>query len=320
MIDVIHLRKCFGNIKAVDDISFTVKEGERFVLLGTSGCGKTTTLKMINRLIEPDEGTIIINGHPSNEQPPEQLRRKIGYVLQNTGLFPHYTIEKNIAVVPNLLKWDKERIQNRTRELLTKFNLDPDVYLPLYPGQLSGGQKQRVGFARALVADPPVLLMDEPLGALDPITRQQMRDEFKSLNELKNKTIILVTHDIPEAFELGDRICVMDNGKIQQTGTPTELLLHPQTDFVKQFFSQNHFLLQLRAYRLSDLTGYFEPLENASGSIITDAHISVLDAIESLTNSGETSLTISSLPENKCYKADINTIMTAVQKKTNSGP
>src|SRR6185312_2186063 len=208
--------------RAVDNISFEVKEHENLILLGTSGCGKTTTLKMVNRLIEPSSGRIFIDGKNVLGQTPESLRLGIGYVLQNTGLFPHYTVSENIAIVPQLLKWDKKRIEKRVSELLEKLHLSNE-YLNVYPHELSGGQQQRVGLARALVADPPVLLMDEPFGALDNVTRAKIHAEFKALDELKSKTIIMVTHDVQEAFELGDRICLMDKGKVVQNGTPAEL-------------------------------------------------------------------------------------------------
>ena len=181
MIKVEHLSKHFCNVKAVDDISFDVNEHENLILLGTSGCGKTTTLKMLNRLIEPTHGNIFINNKNILEQQPEILRRGIGYVLQNNGLFPHYTVGENIAIVPQLLKWDKKQIQHRVSELLEKLHLSED-YLNVYPNELSGGQQQRVGLARALVADPPVLLMDEPFGALDNVTKSKIHAEFKALD------------------------------------------------------------------------------------------------------------------------------------------
>jgi len=263
MIKVEQLNKVFGQVKAVDDISFEVKEGENLVLLGTSGCGKTTTLKMLNRLIEPTGGRIFINGKNILEQPPEELRRGIGYVLQNNGLFPHYTVAENIAIVPQLLKWDKARIDERVNELIEKLHLSAD-YLDKYPNQLSGGQQQRVGLARALVADPPVLLMDEPFGALDNVTRSKIHSEFKVLDELKRKTIIMVTHDVQEAFELGDRICLMDKGKIIQAGTPAELLFNPANDFVKEFLKDQRLQLEFRAIKApqSPERGAFERHQN----------------------------------------------------------
>ena len=248
MIKVEHLSKHFGRVKAVDDISLSVNEHENLILLGTSGCGKTTTLKMLNRLIEPTHGKIFINNKNILEQQPEILRRGIGYVLQNNGLFPHYTVAENIAVVPQLLKWDAKRIQHRVSELLEKLHLSKD-HLKAYPNELSGGQQQRVGLARALVADPPVLLMDEPFGALDNITKTKIHTEFKALDELKRKTIIMVTHDVQEAFEQGDRICLMDKGKIVQTGTPSELLFKPVNKFVKDFLNEQRLQLEFKAIK-----------------------------------------------------------------------
>jgi len=248
MIKVEHLSKHFGRVKAVDDISFGVNEHENLILLGTSGCGKTTTLKMLNRLIEPTHGKIFINNKNILEQQPEILRRGIGYVLQNNGLFPHYTVAENIAIVPQLLKWDAKKIQHRVSELLEKLHLSKD-FLKVYPNELSGGQQQRVGLARALVADPPVLLMDEPFGALDNITKAKIHAEFKALDELKRKTIIMVTHDVQEAFELGDRICLMDKGKIVQTGTPAELLFKPVNKFVKDFLNEQRLQLEFKSIK-----------------------------------------------------------------------
>ncbi|HEY8928390.1 MAG TPA: ABC transporter ATP-binding protein [Mucilaginibacter sp.] len=245
MIRVEKLSKYFGVVKAVDGISFDVKEHENLILLGTSGCGKTTTLKMINRLIEPSGGSIFIDGKNIMEQSPELLRRGIGYVLQNNGLFPHYTVAQNIAVVPQLLKWDQKRTDKRIAELLEKLHLTKD-YLNAYPSELSGGQQQRIGLARALVADPAVLLMDEPFGALDNVTRSKIHAEFKALDELKRKTIIMVTHDVQEAFELGDHICLMDKGEIVQDGTPAELLFNPKNDFVRDFLKEQRLQLEFK--------------------------------------------------------------------------
>jgi osmoprotectant transport system ATP-binding protein len=256
MIVIDQVSKYFGSAKAVAEVTFAVEAGETFVLLGTSGCGKTTMLRMINRLLESSAGNIAINGKPVTQVPPEILRRQIGYVLQHTGLFPHYTIAENMATVPRLLRWKDSRIRLRAQELLEKLHLSPD-YLALYPHQLSGGQQQRVGLARALMADPPVLLMDEPFGALDPVTRSAIRQEFKSLDELKRKTIVMVTHDVPEAFELGDRIGLMDKGRLVQVGTPTELLVHSQGTFVQSFLQEQRLKLQFKAIKLADL-GNFE--------------------------------------------------------------
>ena len=244
MIVVKNITKTFGTHKAVDNVSFTVNEGENIVFLGTSGCGKTTLLKMINRLLEPDSGEIWINGHRIVDQRPEDLRKKIGYVFQNTGLFPHYTIEENIGTVPRLLGWDKAKIAARVSDLLEELHLSPGQYRSAYPHQLSGGQQQRVGIARALAAYPPVLLMDEPFGALDPITRASVRKDFKQLDELRSKTIVLVTHDVQEAFELADRIILLDKGRIVQQGTPDELLFEPAGDYARNFFEEQRFQLE----------------------------------------------------------------------------
>jgi osmoprotectant transport system ATP-binding protein len=248
----------------VDDISFEVAEQETLILLGTSGSGKTTTLKMLNRLIEPTSGSIFINDQNILEQKPEDLRLGIGYALQNNGLFPHYTVEENIAIVPQLLKWDKKRIQHRVHELLEKLHLAKSQ-LSSYPNALSGGQQQRVGLARALAADPPVLLMDEPFGALDNVTKAKIHKEFKELDELKKKTIIMVTHDVQEAFELGDRICLMDNGKIVQQGKPTDLLFKPKNKFVKDFLDEQRLQLEFKSVTIGDIKqelNGFKPTES----------------------------------------------------------
>lgn len=252
MIQLESVSKYYGDTKAVDNISLSVTKGETVILLGTSGCGKTTTLRMINRLAEPSSGSIIVNGQNIWHQSPEQLRRGIGYVLQHHGLFPHYTVFENIAIVPKLLKWKKEEITNRVGELLNKLKLPKNISNQ-YPAELSGGQQQRVGLARALAANPPLLLMDEPLGALDPVTRADIRREFTSMEELKKKTILMVTHDVQEAFELGDRICLMDKGKIVQIGSQAELLFKPVNSFVSEFLKDQRFQLELETVTIKDL-------------------------------------------------------------------
>ncbi|HAK31735.1 MULTISPECIES: ABC transporter ATP-binding protein [Sphingobacterium] len=254
MIDIVSISKFFNGKVAVDQISLQAKEGEVLVLLGTSGCGKTTTLKMINRLIEPDKGQIFIAGKDIRERDIHDLRRQIGFVMQHAGLFPHYTVARNIAVVPELLKWEKKTISLRTAELLHKLNLGEEI-LQRYPHELSGGQQQRVGIARALIADSPILLMDEPFGALDNITKADIHAEFRSLEEIRSKTIILVTHDVSEAFELGQLICLMDKGKIVQIGTPKELLYRPANEFVANFFAENRLLLEYKVTTLQELQG-----------------------------------------------------------------
>lgn len=269
MIEAKNITKTFNKQIAVNNISFNVNEGENFVLLGTSGCGKTTTLKMINRLIEPTGGEILIDQKNIKDENAETLRRSIGYALQNTGLFPHYTVAENIAVVPNLFKWNKEKIKSRVEELMSKLHLSKDYY-NAYPNELSGGQQQRVGLARALAADAAILLMDEPFGALDPITRTHVRNDFKNLEEFKKKTIVLVTHDVQEAFELADRICLMDKGKIVQVGTPTELLFKPANDFVKSFFNEQRLQLEYKTVTLKMLWNFLNNVtEDASAKEIS---------------------------------------------------
>lgn len=313
MIELRHISKHFGAKTAVDDLSLTVEEGSTFVFLGTSGCGKTTTLKMINRLIEPDSGEIFFEGEDIRRQAPELLRRKMGYVLQNIGLFPHYTVRQNIAVVPQLLHWDEAKITERSEVLLEKFNLAPEQFLDKYPDELSGGQQQRVGFVRALMADPPVILMDEPLGALDPITRKQIQKEFKLLDELKGKTIVLVTHDISEAFELGDQICLMDAGKIKQIGTPLELLQHPADEFVAAFFEDNRLTYQMKTTRLSDLmeTGFLtERVED-----YIDSDRVVFDALSLFSNDDSGRINVYDSDSDKFFRLSKMELMEAFFKK-----
>lgn len=245
MITIEGVSKNYGSNKAVDKVSFQANDREILVLLGTSGCGKTTTLKMINRLVEPDNGTIYIDGKNIREQKPEALRKNIGFVMQQAGLFPHYNVAQNIAVVPNLLNWEKKKIESRTLQLLEKLHLTEEL-LNYFPHELSGGQQQRIGVARALIADTSVLLMDEPFGALDTITKSAIHDEFRNLDELRNKTTILVTHDVSEAFELGHRIGLMDKGQLIQIGSPAEILYHPANSFVKDFFAGNRLMLEYK--------------------------------------------------------------------------
>lgn len=253
MIEVQQLTKRFEAVTAVKDLSFKIDTGETLALIGTSGSGKTTTLKMINRLIEPTAGKIIVEGEEVQELPVVELRRRMGYVIQETGLFTHYTVEENVGVVPRLLGWDKARIRERTQALLEQLGLSSEQFAGSYPGQLSGGQQQRVGIARALAADPPIVLMDEPFGALDPITRGDIRRDFMELEELKNKTTILVTHDVEEAFEMADWVCLLDEGRMQQIGTPAELLFEPANDFVVDFLAEQRLQLEMEVIALEDL-------------------------------------------------------------------
>ncbi len=239
---------------AVDELSLTVGAGEICMLVGPSGAGKTTALKLINRLIDFEEGDITIDGQSVRELELTELRRGIGYVIQQIGLFPHQTIEANIGTVPRLLGWDRQRIRERSRELIELVGLDPDEYARRYPTQLSGGQRQRVGLARALAADPPVMLMDEPFGALDPITRARLQDEFLRLQAQVGKTVVFVTHDIDEAIKMGDRVAVLrEGGRLAQYDPPDVILGKPVDDFVAQFVGADRGLKRLSLRRLADL-------------------------------------------------------------------
>ncbi|MEU6507001.1 betaine/proline/choline family ABC transporter ATP-binding protein [Streptomyces sp. NPDC046942] len=230
---------------AVDDLSFEVAEGELVTLVGPSGCGKTTTMMMVNRLIEPTSGRILVGGEDIAGVDPVRLRRRMGYVIQQVGLFPHRTVLDNTATVPALLGWQRARARARAAELLELVGLDPTTYGPRYPEQLSGGQRQRVGVARALAADPPVLLMDEPFGAVDPVVREQLQDEFLRMQAAVRKTVLLVTHDIEEAVRLGDRIAVYGQGRIEQFDTPGAVLGAPATPYVASFVGADRGLKRL---------------------------------------------------------------------------
>lgn len=223
---------------AVKSLNLTINKGEFFVLIGPSGSGKTTTLKMINRLINISDGTIFINGKKISEYDIHELRWNIGYVLQQIALFPHMSIEENIAVVPEMKKWNKEKIGKRVDELLEMVGLEPQTFKRRKPSELSGGQQQRIGVVRALAADPEIILMDEPFSALDPISREKLQDDIVKLQKTIKKTIVFVTHDMQEALKLGDRICIMKDGEIVQVGTPNELISQPKNDFVKEFIGR----------------------------------------------------------------------------------
>ncbi len=231
---------------AIEDISFTVEEGTTTVLVGPSGCGKTTTMKLVNRLEDPTEGTVYFDGQDITEKDPVDLRRNIGYVIQEIGLFDHMTVGENVATVPELKGWDRDRIDERIDELLDLMDLPAEKYRDQYPGELSGGQRQRVGVARALAADPDILLMDEPFGALDPITRSSLQDEFLEIQEQINTTILFVTHSVDEALKMGDRIAIFDVGELVRYDTPTKILEDPGSEFVDDFLGDDRALKQLQ--------------------------------------------------------------------------
>lgn len=254
MIEFKNVVKQFpSGFRAVDNLSMIVHEGEICVLIGPSGCGKTTSMRMVNRLIDITSGEILINGQPNTEIPAEELRRQIGYAIQQIGLLPHMTVAENIAIVPRLLKWDDSRIRRRVDELLELVGLDPNMHRDKYPRQLSGGQQQRVGVARAMGADPPIMLMDEPFGAVDPITREVLQAEFLTIQEHISKTIIFVTHDIDEAIKMGDRVAIMQAGKLVQYDTPDTLLAFPANRFVRDFVGTDASLKRLGLVRIKNL-------------------------------------------------------------------
>ncbi len=258
MIEFNHVKKKYPDgTEAIKDISFRVDKGEMVTLIGPSGCGKTTTMKMVNRLIEPTSGEIYINDQRINGFNIHELRWNIGYVLQEIALFPHMTIEENIAVVPEMKKWKQKDIQKRTSELLDMVGLEPSTFKKRMPRELSGGQQQRIGVIRALAADPDIILMDEPFSALDPISREQLQQDIQSLQKEIKKTILFVTHDIDEAMALGDRVCLMKGGEIVQFDKPQDLILQPQTQFVQTFIGERKSPWQTAVDVIADQTQQF---------------------------------------------------------------
>jgi osmoprotectant transport system ATP-binding protein len=289
MIEIEQLTKVFEHTTAVDAVSMRVEAGEVVAIVGTSGSGKTTLLRMINRLIEPTAGSVKIDGEDTRAEPAYKLRRRIGYVIQNYGLFPHRTVAENIATVPLLLGWDKARIVTKTDELLARFDLDPAQYRDRLPYELSGGQQQRVGVARALAADPKLLLMDEPFGALDPIIRRKAQADLLAVQKQSKTTIILVTHDMEEAMALGNRIAVMDQGKLVQYATPREIITHPATPFVAELTGPSE-----RPFRLLTLETVGRSVEpgEAPGQPI-DIGTSLHDAYAEILWSGRAAMPVS---------------------------
>ena len=291
MIDIVGLTKKFpGTARAaVDRLTLSIADGEVCVLIGPSGCGKTTTMRLINRMIEPDSGTVRVDGRDIMQIDPVSLRRSIGYVIQQIGLFPHWTIADNVATVPRLPGWDAARIRSRTDELLALVGMDPAVYRGRFPRELSGGQKQRVGVARALAADPPVMLMDEPFGAIDPITRARLQDEFLKILRALRKTIVFVTHDVDEAIKMGDRIAILKDGALVQYDSPERILAAPADPFVRSFFGAD------RALKLLSLIAAATACEPWSGSPPPDAvaaDTSLRDALAQMLEAGVDTLAV----------------------------
>lgn len=258
--------KTFNHVHALKDFTLKIKEGETLVFLGKSGSGKTTALKLINRLLDPTSGTITIRGENILDLDPTQLRRNIGYAVQEIGLFPHMTVEENIAIVPKLLGWDRNKINERVEELLLMMGLEPKKYRSRYPLKLSGGQRQRIGVARALAADPPIILMDEPFGALDPITREEAQKEFIEFASKIKKTVVFVTHDLFEAMTIGDRIALIDQGELVEVATPRAFVENPPSAFADEFLGQHRFQLSLVTKTISQY------IEHGSPSDTTHLH------------------------------------------------
>jgi len=286
LIEIRNVTKVYpGGVGAVNGVTLDVEAGETLVLIGTSGSGKTTLMKMVSRLIEPTSGAIRVRGEDISKLDPIALRRDIGYVIQKIGLFPHMSIEDNIAVVPRLKGWPPERRRERAVELLSMVGMEPDQYLRRYPAELSGGQQQRVGVARALAGDPPIILMDEPFGALDPITREQLQEEFRQLKERIQKTIIFVTHDIFEAVNLADRMAIIDAGRILQVDRPERVLAHPANEFVARFLGKHRFQLEMSTAQVRDVMN-----EDAVTVRISGRRQSVARAVELMRQHRVTSL------------------------------
>ena len=279
MIELQAVGKTYGSTQAVDGVSLRIERGEFVVLIGPSGSGKSTLLKMINRLVEHDRGKILFKGEEIRSFRPEDIRRRMGYAIQSTGLFPHWSVARNIATVPELLSWPAARIAARVDELLTLLGLEPQAYRGRFPHQLSGGQQQRVGVARALAADPEVLLMDEPFGALDPITRLALQDELARIHRASGKTILLVTHDIDEALRLATRIVLLDRGRIVQAGTPAQLLAQPASELVSDFLGRSDLGLKLLGlHRVAERMQLAAPADVTAGAAIA-ATLSLRDAL-----------------------------------------
>jgi osmoprotectant transport system ATP-binding protein len=284
MLEFKNIKKAFKDAEILKGINLNITKGEFVVLIGPSGCGKTTTLKMINKLITPTSGAIYLNGEDISKLDTIELRRSMGYVIQQTGLFPHMTVGENIGLVPSLKKWPEDKIREKTIELLIMVGMQPEEYIDRYPSELSGGQQQRIGVARAFATNPEIILMDEPFSALDPITRNQLQDELFNLQQELKKTIVFVTHDMDEALKLGDRICIMQHGDILQFDTPEQILRNPANIFVEEFIGKNRIWQQPEFIKAADIM-ISEPVK-------TSANRTVVQAIEIMKSNKVDSLLI----------------------------
>ena len=322
MLEFKNIQKIFKNQTVIKDISFTVNKGEFIVIVGQSGCGKTTTLKMINKLIAPTSGHIYFNGKDILKEDTIKLRRNMGYVIQQTGLLPHMTVGENIGIIPKLEKWTEDEIHKRTLELLEMVGMDPKLYIDRYPCELSGGQQQRIGVARAFATNPEIILMDEPFSALDPITRNQLQDELFNLQQEFKKTIIFVTHDMDEALKLGDRICIMKGGSIIQFDTPEEILNNPADDFVEEFIGKNRIWQQPGFIKAKDIM-ITEPITTSGNRTVVQAlEIMKANKVDSLLiidryDKLEGIVTIKDIIRNYTGSLKVNTIMGTEIKTVN---
>src|ERR1700730_2284086 len=286
MITFDHVARRYGDVVAVHDLTLEIPSRQIVIFVGPSGCGKTTSLKMINRLVEPSSGTISIDGRDTRTYDINELRRSIGYVIQQVGLFPHYTVAENVATVPRLAGWDKQRIAARVDELLELVGLSPAQYAKRLPAELSGGERQRVGVARALGADPNILLMDEPFGAIDPIARERLQNELLRLQSVVRKTIVFVTHDIDEAVKLGDRVALLSKGGIlEQFATPEDLLAHPQSAFVTGFLGEGPLVRRLALIPISEVE--LTRVNGAAPAETVDAGGTLRDAMDAVLRSSD---------------------------------
>jgi osmoprotectant transport system ATP-binding protein len=305
MIEFQNISKSYAGLSVIEGLNLRIERGELLVVMGASGSGKSTLLKMINRMEDHDAGRILFEGDEIYKFKVRELRLRMGYAIQSVGLFPHWTVARNIATVPQMLGWEAHRIDARVTELLQLFQLDPELYRQRYPHQLSGGQQQRIGVARALAADPAVLLMDEPFGALDPVTRAALQGELKRVHQLSGKTIVLVTHDIDEALLLATRIVLLDQGRIVQAGTPLELLTNPANDLVADFIGRSDIGIKLLSLQLAGSLARAEPA-GSGGSL--PAQASLREAVSFMTQQRVDSVNLvdaSGAPAGVLHAADI---------------
>jgi len=322
MLEFKNITKVFKNQTIIKNISFTVNRGEFVVIIGPSGCGKTTTMKMINKLITPSSGNIYLEGKDIFKEDTIKLRRNMGYVIQQTGLFPHLTVGENIGLIPKLQKWSADKILERTIELLEMVGMEPDKFVDRYPFELSGGQQQRIGVARAFATNPDLILMDEPFSALDPISRGQLQDQLFELQQEFKKTIVFVTHDMDEAIKLGDRICIMQDGNILQFDTPENILKNPATEFVEEFIGKNRIWQQPEFIKAKDIM-ITEPIKTTGSRTIVQAiEIMKSNKVDSLLivtkeNKLEGLVTLKDIRKNKVGSVKLDVIMEKEVKTVN---